>query len=282
MMINVNTKLCMVIGDPIDHSLSPVMHNAGFEALPELAGRFVYLTAGISRNDLKRIPEIMRVLHIRGISVTMPYKEEIMKYLLNSNLDRAAMEIGSVNTLLNDNGRIRGLNTDCFGIVNALKGKISLEGKRVAVIGAGGLAKAACYAFSKAHCRIKINNRTMKRAAVLAETFNAKVIPMDKLAELKQADLIFNATPVGMVPDHGRSPVPEKYIRPGQLIFDSVYHPAETKLLYDAKQKGAETISGLELLLGQGIAQFELFTGKKAPEEVMRKALLSNITHYAQ
>jgi shikimate dehydrogenase len=262
----------MVIGDPITHSLSPAMHNAGFKACG-IYGQFVFLGACVKINDISQVPKIMKILGIRGMSLTSPHKIEIMKHLKRNHIEGVAQKIGAVNTLVNDEDGIKGFNTDWIGILKPLEELISLPGKKVAIIGVGGVAKAAAFAFSTKRTELIIFGRDNKKINNLAVEFDGVGRSLNNLEEISKADIIFNATPVGMHPDIDKTPVPKELINEGQIIFDAVYFPKETRLLKEAKQKGAKTISGLELLLYQGFAQFELFTGKKAPITAMRRAL---------
>lgn len=267
-------KICLVIGDPVDHSLSPVMHNAGYESCG-ISSEFIYLAVRVKNMDLKLIPIIMKTLGIRGISVTIPHKSEMLKYLKKNDLDKAALEIGAVNTLVNVDGRILGKNTDYLGILKSLEKLTELSGKKMAIIGSGGVARAASYAGIMKAADIRIFGRTYEKSARIAHEIGGTAKTYDEINQVSEADIIFNATPLGMAPEESISPIPAKYLSRNQIIFDAIYSPAETKLIRDAKKIGAKTLPGLELLLYQGIAQFELFTGVKAPEATLRKVLYS-------
>lgn len=270
MNISAKTKICMVIGNPIQHSLSPKMHNAAFEALG-IDKDFVFVASLVKSRDLSNFVKGARAMNIRGISCTIPHKTEIIKYL--DEVDEVAQKIGSVNTVVNNNGVLKGYNTDWLGVINPLKKMTSLDKKAVALIGAGGAARAIAYAVTQAGAKLTIYNRFLDQAEQLAKRFGGQAFSSDNLGKVKDADIIFNATPIGMHPLKDKTPVPNKLIGKNQIVFDVVYNPFETKLLREAKNKKARIIHGAEMFIMQGAAQFELYTGMKAPVRVMRKAL---------
>jgi len=261
---------CLVIGDPVEHSLSPVLHDAGYEALglkewkyaaqrvlPEALPAFA---ANLRRSD-----------DVRGVSVTMPHKEAIMSLL--DELDGPAALIGAVNMIVPDGGRLRGYNTDWLGVLEALRPVCNLSGERVAVIGAGGAARAFVYGLVQAGAKVTIYNRTPGKAEELARRFDCAVGELGDAAAIREAGVVCNTTSVGMG-DGPASPVPEGALRAGQVVFDAVYNPYETKLLRDAAAVGATVVHGTEMLLHQAAAQFRLFTGRAAPVEQMRAAMM--------
>lgn len=271
MKVTAKTKICMVIGDPIDHSLSPVMHNAGFASIG-INNQFIFIAAKVNIKNIKHIPEIMKILGIRGISLTIPHKIEIIKHLGKNQIDPIAKRIGAVNTLVNDNGRIKGFNTDWTGILKPLEKITNLNDKRIAIIGTGGVARAAAFALSNKKAKLIFFGRNLEKVKKIAKAFGGSAKSLNNLGDLTTVDIIFNATPIGMQ-NALETPVPKAVLNDRQIIFDAVYKPGGTKLLNDAKEKGTATIDGLELLLHQGLVQFELFTGKKAPVEAMRRSL---------
>lgn len=273
--INAKTKICMIIGDPVEHSLSPLMHNTAYEALG-IDDRFVFTAAHVKIDDVRKIVDAVRLLNIRGLTCTVPHKVEVIKYL--DQIDPIAKKIGAVNTVLNNNGKLIGFNTDWEGLsIPLLKavGSDSLKGKKVALIGAGGAARAIAFAINKKGATLKIFNRTIEEAKNLAEEYECEFGLLEKIEEVRKFDIIINSTILGMGEFIDQSPVPIDYISSNQIVFDIVYSPLETKLLKEAKFKGAKTINGLEMLLYQGVSQFEIYTGVHAPEEVMRKVLYS-------
>lgn len=261
-------SVCMIIGHPVRQSLSPKMHNAGYRALG-IDSRFVYVVKKVAKNNLKSALEEARFLNVRGISVTIPHKQNIIKYL--DAINPVAKEIGAVNTVVNDTGKLTGFNTDWTGAITVLEKKVALKGKKAAVIGAGGAARAIVYGLIKKGAAVKIFNRSKEKAKKLGQEFGCEYNSLDALAELSNMDVIINATPVGMSQDE--SLIDKKFINKDHVVFDMVYTPKNTRLIKDAKAKGAEVILGYEMLLYQGIAQFELYTGMKAPIKAMRKAL---------
>lgn len=278
--INAKTKICIIIGDPVEHSLSPLMHNSAYEALG-IDDRFVFTAAHVKVEDVGKVLDSVRLLNIKGLTCTVPHKVEVIKYL--DEVAPIAKKIGAVNTVLNENGRLIGFNTDWEGLSIPLLKAINsdnLKDKKVALIGAGGAARAIAFAVNKKGADLKIYNRTIEEAKNLAQEYECEYALFDQIEEVGKFDIIINATILGMGEFIDQSPVPIEYLSPNQIVFDIVYSPLDTKLLKDAKSKGAKTISGLEMLLYQGILQFEIYTGQKAPEEVMRKALYSKFNIY--
>lgn len=270
-MITSQTKLCCVIGNPVKHSLSPVIHNAGYQ---KLGLDFVYLVFDVY--NLKITLLGLKEINVRGISVTVPFKQKIMKYL--DKIDDTAKKIGAVNTVINENRDLIGSNTDWIGAIQALEEKTDLEGKTVALIGAGGAARAIAYGLKYKKAKVYVYNRTKAKADKLRQELDLyDSYSLYNVGIIKQADIIINATPVGMKPNDWESPIPAEFIQKGQIVFDIVYSPFETQFLKSAKIRGAKLVFGYKMLLFQGIEQFKLFTGKQAPVEVMEQALLKEI-----
>lgn len=274
MKISGRTKLCVIIGDPVEHSLSPAMHNAAYEAL-DIDGEFVFVASHVKIEDIKEVVRAVRVMNIRGLTCTIPHKLEVMQYL--DEIDPIAEKIGAVNTVVNEKGVLKGYNTDWLGTVTPLENKIgSLNGKSVALVGAGGAARAMAYGVLEKGATLSIFNRTKEKAQALADELGTdiSVFSYDEMQnEIPRHDIILNATSLGMGGQINETPVPKEYIQKDQVVFDAVYAPRETRLLKEAEEKGAITIRGIEMLLHQGTAQFELYTGRKAPVDVMRKVL---------
>lgn len=274
MNITAATKICLIIGDPVEHSLSPQMHNAGYAAL-SIDDKFVFAASRVKIENLKEFIAGVRAMGIRGVSCTIPHKIDIMPYL--DEIDPIAKTIGAVNTIVNDNGLLKGYNTDWQGIIEPLKKIIDLQNKKVALLGAGGAARAAVYALTKAGAQVVIFNRTAAKAQALAKEFRCETQELADIGEIKNADIIINATPVGLYPKINTTPLAKKFITKKQIIFDTVYTPYETRLLKEAKQQGAKVIHGAEMLLEQAAAQFALYTNRPAPVGAMRKILLQNL-----
>ncbi len=273
MRLSAKNKICIIIGDPVDHSLSPAMHNAAYEKL-KIDNEFVYLGANVKIDEVKNAVQAMRSLQLRGLTCTMPHKIEVMRYL--DKIDPVAKKIGAVNTVVNVEGVLIGYNTDWLGVVIPLEKITSLKNKKVAVLGAGGAARAILYGVLEKKAKVTIFNRTLGKAQELAKEFHCEVANLDDISEIKNFHIIINATAMGMKPLENESPLQENVLSDKQIVFDIVYIPYETKLLKQAKKKGAEIIRGIEMLLYQGVAQFKLYTNRKAPVEVMRKILVDH------
>lgn len=261
-------KICMIIGDPVEHSLSPIIHNAGYKALG-IDDQYEYISERVRPEDLKNFLEKMREGNIAGVSCTIPHKEAIIPLL--DEISETAKTIGAVNTILNRNGLLYGENTDWVGAIEPLVKVCDLQGSTAAVIGAGGAGKAFVYGLVNAGCKVTIYNRTLGRAKPVAIQFGCEFRSLDDQSEIKNNDIICNTTSVGM--DSDETPVDKVNLHNGQVVFDAVYSPLETRLLREAKEAGAKIIFGTEMLLNQAFAQFKLFTVQEAPEEAMRQAL---------
>src|SRR3990167_10281149 len=282
MKISAKTKICMIIGDPVEHSLSPLMHNAGYEAL-DIDDQFVFTAAKVKPKDLKDVIKAVRAMNIRGLTCTIPHKIRVMKYL--DEIDETAKKIVAVNTVVNNNGKLKGYNTDWLGVVKPLEKYGSLKGKKAAIIGAGGAAHAMVFGLLKKGASVVIFNRTLEKAWHLIKTLKIKngrsvslvsCYDLSHIQGVEDCDIILNATSLGMGKNVNKTPVPKKYLKKDHIVFDAVYVPYETRLLKEAKEKGARIIHGTEMLLYQGIVQFELYTGKKAPVKVMREILVES------
>ena len=282
MTISGKTRVCGVIGDPIEHSLSPIMHNAAFQALDL---DYVFLAFKVKPSYVVDAVNGMRALNIRGLNVTMPHKKTVMASL--DRIDLSAQIINSVNTILNKENLLFGFNTDGVGAVKALKENgVELKGRKVLLLGAGGAARAIAYAMAKEADELAVLNRTVKDAQALArlveKAANKRIVAgslslEDIDANLQDSDVLINATSVGMKPRPDQTPVPIELLRKNLSVMDIVYNPLETKLAKDAKAVGAKVVSGVEMLIYQGAASFEIWTGKSAPVEVMRKAALTHL-----
>jgi len=264
-----NLKTCLVIKDKVSHSLSPGMHNAAYKALG-IDSQYIFLPLQIKPEELSNaMQHDLREPNIAAFAVTIPHKEAIMKYL--DSIDETAQNIGAVNTAINIDGKLKGYNTDWLGAVNTLKKITSLKNKKIAVLGSGGTARAICYGLSKEGCEIKIYSRNRQTASAIANKFGGEEHPWEKREEAYDADIIINTTPIGR--EDNNTPLSGAGITDKHIVFDVNYKKGNTQLLNLAKQKSAIIIDGLEMLLQQGMLQFELYTGLKAPEQAMRDAL---------
>jgi 3-dehydroquinate dehydratase / shikimate dehydrogenase len=261
------THVYGVIGDPIAHSLSPLLHNTGFVARRVNA---VYLPFLVRRlgDFLAAVPEF----GIRGFSVTIPHKQAILKHL--KECEPLAAEIGAVNTIVvRGDGSLYGCNTDYVGVLRALEKKLHIKGSRALIFGAGGAARAAAFALSRAGAIVGICARRDKAARELARAVGGELVPRRAL-RTEFFDAILNATPVGMHPRDGISPLATAELH-CRIVMDLIYRPQRTHLLKLAAQKGIATVSGVEMFLAQGFAQWEIWTQKRAPESSMRRAVLA-------
>ena len=282
MSINGKTRVCGIIGDPVEHSLSPVMHNAAFK---ELGLNIVYVAFTVTKNELEDAISGARSLGLLGLNVTMPHKNAVINYL--DETDSAAKAMGAVNTILNERGKLFGYNTDGKGAMIALQENgVDPEEQKMLILGAGGAAKAIAFQAAQEAEELVILNRTPEKAKQLADllhkqfgtkakgtTLSAEVLKK----ELENTDILVNATSVGMNPDVNASPVPAELLSRDLCVMDIVYNPLETKLMKDATSAGAKVVSGLEMLLYQGAVAFEIWTNCPSPVEVMKEAALTKL-----
>lgn len=277
------TKVLGVIAHPVGHSLSPPMHNS---ALESLGLDYVYVAFDVLPENVGRAVESVRALGMVGINVTIPHKEAVIPFL--DEVSPEARAIGSVNTIVNDGGILRGESTDGRGFIRPLESVgVRLEGEKVVVLGAGGSAKAVVYALVKRGACVTVLNRTEERARELAATINdltcsnaveSRRLDRENLAEaLDRAGLMVNTTSVGMHPNEGALPCPADLLRPGLMVYDIIYNPLETELIRAAKRAGARTLSGVKMLVHQGAVAFEMWTGVEPPLEIMEQSLLQRL-----
>jgi 3-dehydroquinate dehydratase/shikimate dehydrogenase len=255
-----------VIGNPISHSLSPLMHNTGYASCRIDA---VYLPFLVHR--LGDFLDAVGELGLRGFSVTVPHKQAILRHL--NTCEALAAQIEAVNTVVvRGDGSLHGSNTDYVGVLRALERQLQLKGSRVLVFGAGGSARAAAFALVHAGCRVGICARRKSAAKSLARASGGEAIPREALRK-ESFDAIVNATPVGMYPYDKASPLLARELN-CRVVMDLVYRPRQSRLLKLAKRLGLAAVSGVEMFLAQGFAQWEIWFGKRAPEAAMRRAVL--------
>lgn len=258
------TKLYGILGSPVGHSLSPVMHNAAFRHL-NLNSFYVPMDVG----DAALALDCTHTLGFMGLSVTLPHKVATMTLL--DEIEDDAQAIGAINTVINREGKYIGSNTDCQGMIRALEEHITLAGRSVVVAGAGGAARAAVFGLVKAGAKVLITNRTEKKGQRLAVELGAEFCPATELKS-RRADILINSTPLGMAHLREETPFPAEMLHPEMVIMDMVYFPPMTRLLRDANDKGCLAIGGLSMLLHQAALQFEAWTGLAAPIKVMEDA----------
>ena len=280
-MIDAKTKVIGLIGHPVEHSFSPIMHNAAFK---DKGLNYVYVAFDVLPENLKYVIDGAKALGIVGFNVTIPHKIEIMKYL--EEIDRDAQLIGAVNTIKIENGRAIGYNTDGIGARKALEEEIGkVKDKNIIIYGAGGAARAVAFELAKDN-NITIANRTIEKAEKLAKEIAEKLgkefgreVKFDSLdADLEGVDIVINATPIGMYPNVNVEPIVKAdKLREDMVVMDLIYNPLETVLLKEAKKVGAKAINGLGMLIYQGAIAFKIWTGVEPNVEVMKEAIINII-----
>ncbi|WP_204517841.1 shikimate dehydrogenase [Brevibacillus fulvus] len=276
-MITSTTKLVGLLGHPVGHSFSPLMHNAAFaeKGLP-----FAYAAFDV---DPARIGEAIagiRALGLRGVNVTIPHKVAVMPYL--DEIDPLAAQIGAVNTIVNEQDKLIGYNTDGPGYVRSLTEEtgINLQGQTVTIVGAGGAARAVAFSLAKQQVKeIRLINRSRAKAEELAEQLSAilpaVVVEAEQSKEaIANSGLLINTTSVGMYPNVADTPIAAEWLHRDLIVSDLIYNPFKTRLLALAEENGATAHSGFGMFINQGALAFELWTGLDAPAELMRKTVL--------
>ena len=273
-MISSKIKILGILGYPIRHSLSPLMHNAAIE---KMGLDLLYLPFEVKPDKLSCAVDAIRILDIIGVNVTIPHKENIMKYL--DKISPEAKKIGAVNTIVNKNGKLSGFNTDYYGFLKSISGKITLRNKNVLMLGCGGVAKAIAISLIDSEIdRLTVADIDTAKAKNFSEGFfpQVKVIKISQISgAIKSADILINATPVGMK-SGDYSPVDRKYLRKDLFVYDVVYN-RETQLSKEAKKIGAGFVDGLDMLVYQGAKSFELWTGNTPPVNLMKKVLRETV-----
>ena len=267
MLINAETSLYAVFGNPVRHSKSPLIHNACFKHYGHNA---VYLAFEVE--DIGQCVSAIRHLPIKGASITLPFKSSVLEWL--DAVDPDAEKIGAVNTIVYENGRLTGYNTDCLAAVLPLK-TTGIAGKNVCIIGAGGAARAVAHGIKQENGNIIICNRSRAKGEKLADKVNGRFIDTDDSEGLRalQMDILINTTPVGMFPKNDVLPVNAALLHPEMIVMDIVYNPVQTRLLQAAQKAGCRTIDGLAMFIHQGAAQYELWTDISPDLDLMRTAL---------
>ncbi len=273
MNVTGKTEVTGIFGYPIEHTLSPLMHNAAFNAL---GLDICYVPFRVSPEDLPGAVRAVRCLNLLGVNTTIPHKEKVMPLL--DEIDSEASFIGAVNTIVNSRGRLTGYNTDGRGFINSLSEEgISIDKKDVFIIGAGGASRAIAYYLSEKASRLSLYDTDISRAEKLAADLRKirdNISLPGNVENSGSPDIIINATPLGLGPDDPL-PLNPDLITPDMTVCDLIYR--KTKLLQEAEKRGAKTIDGSGMLLWQGVLAFELWTGIKPPVDVMREALMSGM-----
>ncbi len=273
MNVNGKTKLIGIFGNPIAHTLSPLMHNAAFS---KLGMDNCYIPFRVLPENLPQAVQSIRSLNLLGVNVTVPHKENVIPLL--NKIDTEASFIGAVNTVTNIDGTLTGYNTDGRGFISSLtEQEISIDGKNIVIIGTGGACRAISYYLSEKASKLSLYDIDKQKSEKLIhdlKELRENVFPLNSIKDAGEADILINATPLGMKADDP-SPVDPGLINPDMVVCDLVYK--KTRLLQEAEKKGAKTINGSGMLLWQGVLAFELWTGVKPPVDLMREILLSNI-----
>jgi len=262
-------KIFGVIGNPVYKSMGYLVHNRAFK---EMESTNIYVPFLVD-NVEKFFKEFSS--YFEGLSVTMPFKEDIMA--LMDDVEETAKRIGSVNTVVRDDKGWKGYNTDYTGALKALEKHVDIKGKNVLIIGAGGTAKAIGYGVYKKGAKITVTyNKNKEKGLQLARELKAKVVSIKNAGE-EEIDVLINCSPVGMSPNQEETPISSRYLRSGMVVFDSVYNPPETRLIREAKEAGCVTISGVELFVNQAVAQLDLWTGQKVSKNLMRDVVVKGL-----
>lgn len=268
--INKNTQVYGLIGNPLEHSPSHLIHNAGFKKL-KLNNIYVKFKV----DNLNEFIKNFRKFKIKGASITIPHKVAVMKHL--DSIDNTAKKIGAVNTIVNKNNKLKGYNTDCYGAITVIKNKTEIKNKKITVLGAGGTARAVVYGLTQEKGIITILNRTKEKAKKLAEEFNCNYDSLNNFKNI-ETDILVNTTSVGMSPDIGRSLIPKRFLK-NMVVFDAVFNPHKTKLIKDSESNNCKVIPGIEMLIHQAAIQFKLWTNQEMPINVMRNPIINRLNN---
>ena len=262
-------KIFGVIGNPVYKSMGYLIHNRAFKETGSTDIYVPFLVDNVE-NFFKGFSP-----YFEGLSVTMPFKEGIMAEM--DEIEETAKKIGAVNTVVRDGKSWKGYNTDCMGALQALEKHVDLKNKNVLIVGAGGTAKAIGYGVYEKGAKITVTyNRDKEKGIRLGSELKAKVVSIQDV-DKEEIDVLINCSPVGMSPNLEETPVPSRCLRKGMIVFDSVYNPIETRLIREARVSGCVTISGVELFVNQAVGQFELWTGQKAPTDIMRDVVVRGL-----
>jgi shikimate dehydrogenase len=287
MKITGKTKICGLIGDPVEHTMSPPMHNAAFT---RLGLDYAYLPFRVRPEDLYGAVAGLKALSVTGFNVTIPHKVSVIPLL--DELDPLAEKIGAVNTVVNDIGVLKGYNTDASGFLQALLERdIEPRDKNIVLLGAGGAARAIAYILAERKARLTILNRReeLDWAENIAENIKAdlaldvevyELLPGHLEKAISSADILVNATSVGMSPNRETSLVPSDMLKSELIVTDIVYNPVRTRLLQEAESAGVVTVPGIDMLIWQGALAFEKWTGRKAPFDLMKEVVLEGLENH--
>ena len=262
-----------LIGNPVGHSLSPVMHNSAYRDM-DLNARYVSFCV----KDLENAILGIRALDIKGVSVTIPHKVEVMKYL--DEVDEESRKIGAVNTIINNNGRLLGANTDWMGVVRTLQEAVDIKDRTFLILGVGGTALAALFGIIREGGLPVIVNRPEEEETgrKIARLWDCPFYRLSEIGQLRM-DFLMNTTPVGMYPNVEQSPVSPEILGNFRWVMDVIYNPYKTKLLRDAEKAGCGVLSGLDMFVHQGAEQIKLWTGREPNLALMREVVKNRLTN---
>jgi len=262
-MVMTKTELYGLFGNPVAHSLSPLMHNCAFREMKLDAIYVPFLV-----EDLEGAVCALRALNIRGVSVTIPFKTAVLPLL--DEVDDSARAIGAVNTILNRDGKLRGFNTDWVGLAGCLGEAIEIRGRTFAIIGAGGAARAAVFGILEKGGRPIVMNRTVEKGEALGREFGCSFRPLNDISTI-EADGLINTTPVGMTPDEAKTPVRRGDLSRFRIVMDVIYNPLGTRLLREAAEAGCRVVDGLGMFVRQGAEQIRIWMGREPPVSLMHQ-----------
>jgi shikimate dehydrogenase len=265
-----SSEIFALFGNPVGHSLSPLMHNATFKRM-NIDANYVPFCI----NNLEDAVRGIRGLDIRGVSVTIPFKTTVISYL--DEVDESSLRVGAVNTILNDGeGMLKGYNTDWVGLIRDLNESLEISGRTFAILGAGGAARAAVFGILKDGGIPVILNRTIEKGEKMARDFGCPFYPLSEIGNLK-ADCLINTTPVGMAPDRERSPLARESLVNFRWVMDLIYNPLKTKLLRDAEEAGCMVLTGVGMFVHQGAEQIKIWKGVDPPRAFMKQIVLERL-----
>jgi len=265
-----SSEIFALLGNPVGHSLSPLMHNATFKRM-NIAAQYVPFCV----RNLEDAVRGIRGLDIRGVSITIPFKTAVMPWL--DEVDESSLRIGAVNTILHgDKDSLKGYNTDWIGLVRDLKESLEISGKTFAILGAGGGARAAVFGIQKEGGIAIVLNRSIEKGEKMARDFGCRFYPLLEIGNI-EADCLINTTPVGMSPDREKSPLARESLVNFRWVMDIIYNPVKTKLLRDAEEVGCTVLSGVGMFVHQGAEQIKIWTGVDPPRSFMRHVVLERL-----
>lgn len=278
-MLTGKTKVFALLGHPVEHSMSPTMWNP---ALRDLGLDYVYVAYDVHPDDLKEAIDGVKALDIKGVNVTIPHKENVIKYV--DEIDPLAKKMGAVNTIKNEDGHLKARNTDGGGAKKALfEAGCEIGGRNILILGAGGASRALCFTLAEEANKVTLTDIMEEKALKLTKEVRNKLdanIIGKKATEailqenIKDTEILINATPIGMYPETDKSPISKELLHSNLFVFDVVYNPLETRLMKEAAEKGCETLGGLEMLVNQGVLAFKWWTGKEPNKDLMKSQVI--------